>query len=323
MSFINFRFILNGQTINIQAKTDEMFAEVALRYLGKAGLDINANNPKFLFNTQELKLDNPKTLAELNMPKNANIDVVLSLNYSPPPPITIGMKKENKIIFIQTRLDDVFADIVKRYILHTLQKEKKLHFFFNSTELKDYTKTFWEYNIADKSIIEVEECDHELCSKCCQCISGMQKEKNELNKRLNEEINKNIKLSIENEKLRKKLENANIKIESLEKLKKKQIGLNNDDNQSEYLITSLNPGDKLLAVNFVSMGNQDIGHYNLICKNTDLFIKLEERLYKDFPKFKDYNTFFSVNGKGVKRFKSIGDNNIKNNDVISIFINDD
>ena len=48
----------------------------------------------------------------------------------------------------------------------------------------------------------------------------MQKEKNELNKRLNEEINKNIKLSIENEKLRKKLENANIKIESLEKLKK-------------------------------------------------------------------------------------------------------
>ena len=71
------------------------------------------------------------------------------------------------------------------------------------------------------------------------------------------------------------------------------------------------------------MGNQDIGHYNLICKNTDLFINLEERLYKDFPKFKDYNTFFRVNGKGVKRFKSIGDNNIKNNDVISIFINDD
>ena len=128
MSFINFRFILNGQTINIQAKTDEMFAEVAFRYLGKAGLDINANNPKFLFNTQELKLDNPKTLAELNMPKIANIDVVL-MNNSPPPPITIGMKKENKTIFIQTRLDDVFADIVKRYILHTLQKEKKFHFF--------------------------------------------------------------------------------------------------------------------------------------------------------------------------------------------------
>ena len=109
----------------------------------------------------------------------------------------------------------------------------------------------------------------------------------------------------------------------MEELQKNQKELSNNSTQSEYLITSLNPGDKILAVNFVSMGNQDIGHYNLICKNTDLFINLEERLYKDFPQFKDYNTFFTVNGKNIKRFKSIRDNNIKNNDIISLFINED
>ena len=178
-------------------------------------------------------------------------------------------------------------------------------------------------NIGDNAIIEVEECNYEPYSESCNCIYRMKKEKNELNKRLNDEINKNEILSIENEKLREKLENANNKIKQMEELRNNQIELNNTNIQSEYLITSLNAGDKILAVNFVSMGNHDIGHYNLICKNTDLFIKLEERLYKDFPKFKDYNTFFTVNGKSVKRFKSIGDNNIKNNDIISIFINED
>ena len=66
--------------------------------------------------------------------------------------------------------------------------EKKLHYFYNSSELTDFTQTFQEYGIGDKAIIDVEECSHELCSKCCKCISGMKKEKNELNKRLNDEM---------------------------------------------------------------------------------------------------------------------------------------
>ena len=320
MSFIKVGFILNCQKIYIPAKEDELFAEVVVRFMQRINLNMN-NSLKFFFNGKELKLEAPKTLGE-NYIHNEGIIDVIAMNYSSPS-ITIYMKKENEKIPIHAFSDNVLSDVIKKYIVANFHEEKKLHYFFNSKELKDFTKTLAQYNIADKSIIEVKECNYELCSKYYNYISLIQKEKNELKKRLNEEMNKNSKLSIENEKLRKKLENANIKIESLEKLKKKQIGLNNDDNQSEYLITSLNPGDKLLAVNFVSMGNQDIGHYNLICKNTDLFINLEERLYKDFPKFKDYNTFFSVNGKGVKRFKSIGDNNIKNNDVISIFINDD
>ena len=68
------------------------------------------------------------------------------------------------------------------------------------------------------------------------------------------------------------------------------------------------------------MGNSDIGHYNLICINRDLFVRLEERLYNKFPQFKNYETYFEVNGKRIKRFKTLEQNNINNNDIINIFI---
>ena len=70
------------------------------------------------------------------------------------------------------------------------------------------------------------------------------------------------------------------------------------------------------------MGVNDIGHYNLICKSTDLFVKLEERLYKDFPQFKEYETYFEVKTRRIKRFKTLNENNIKTNDVINMFIID-
>ena len=52
------------------------------------------------------------------------------------------------------------------------------------------------------------------------------------------------------------------------------------------------------------------------CLMTDKFVKIEEILYERYPKYKDINTFFSVNGGMVKRFRSIQENNIKNYDKI-------
>ena len=93
------------------------------------------------------------------------------------------------------------------------------------------------------------------------------------------------------------------------------------NNKKDYYdISSLKPDDKIIGVNFVSMGSNDIGHYNLVCKNRDLFVRLEERLYNDFPQFKNYETYFEVNGKRIKRFQTLEQNNIKTNDIINIFI---
>jgi len=97
-----------------------------------------------------------------------------------------------------------------------------------------------------------------------------------------------------------------------------QYQLNNGNNQTEYSITSIKPGEKIMAINFAGMG-YDIGRYCLSCKNTDLFVRLEERLYKDFPDFKDYEIYFEVNTRRIKRFKTLEENKIKNNDIINIF----
>jgi hypothetical protein len=155
---------------------------------------------------------------------------------------------------------------------------------------------------------------------------------NKLKRLLNEENNKNINLMKEIEILKNKniiLNNDNNslkeKIKILENnLKAKNNELQNllsknNNNIINYKITSINPGEEILAINFVSNGVQDIGHYNLICKNTDLFVRLEERLYQDFPDFKNYETYFEVNTRRIKRFKTIEENNIKNNDIINVF----
>jgi len=141
-------------------------------------------------------------------------------------------------------------------------------------------------------------------------------ENQNLKKKLNEIIIENKKvLNYENqiETLKMEITKKNKEIEKYQSYEK--INLNNS-------IDYINPGEKALSINFVSMGNQDIGHYSLVCKNTDLFVRLEERLYKDFPKFKEYDTFFKVNTRGIKRFKTLDENNIKSNDIISIFIID-
>ena len=129
---------------------------------------------------------------------------------------------------------------------------------------------------------------------------------NNLNNEIGELKNK-IK-SLENNILQK-----NIEIQKL-------ISEYNLNNQNA--ITTIKPGEKIIAVNFVSMGTNDIGHFNLVCKNVELFVRLEERLYANFPQFKKYETYFEVNGRRIKRFQTLEENGIKNNDVINIFLID-
>ena len=157
----------------------------------------------------------------------------------------------------------------------------------------------------------------------------------ELKKQLNDEKNKNKQLIKEINNLKEKINKLNKDINKIQEYKDKikllendlikknneiQQLLNKNNNiKDNYEITSINSGEKIMGINFVSMGNQDIRPYNLVCKNNDLFIRLEERLYEDFPKFKEYETYFEVNGKRIKRFKTLEQNNIKTNDIINIF----
>ena len=77
-----------------------------------------------------------------------------------------------------------------------------------------------------------------------------------------------------------------------------------------------------MSINFVSKGFQDIVNYAIPCKNTDLFVRLEEKLNNDFPQLKERETYFKVNTRLVKRFKTLDENMIKSGDIINVFVYD-
>ena len=162
---------------------------------------------------------------------------------------------------------------------------------------------------------------------------------NDLKRQLNEEKIKNQNLINENNILKNNINNLKNNINNLNnqitnyinqiqllqnQINNYQKNLNNNLNNINYInAESVRPGEKIFAVNFVSMGFQDIGHYSLVCKNTDLFVRLEEQLNNDYTQLKDKETYFMVNGRRIKRFKTLDENQIKRNDVINLFLIDD
>ena len=78
----------------------------------------------------------------------------------------------------------------------------------------------------------------------------------------------------------------------------------------------LKKGEELMTVNFKSL-DQKIQNYSIICKKSDIFSKLEEKLYKDNYGSFDVNNFI-VNGLKIDKSKSLEENKIHNNDIIII-----
>ena len=72
------------------------------------------------------------------------------------------------------------------------------------------------------------------------------------------------------------------------------------------------------AINFI-LNDQAI-NYPMVCNVKDCISRLEEELYNEFPKYKDYNTYLTCNGIILKRFKTVGENNIKKGDSIIVNI---
>ena len=80
MSALTVIFRNNDNNITLQLKDDMMFCEAALMYLQKSGIDKEKDDPKFLYNSREIKIDSYKTLKELKIPNRAIIEVILAKN---------------------------------------------------------------------------------------------------------------------------------------------------------------------------------------------------------------------------------------------------
>ena len=156
------------------------------------------------------------------------------------------------------------------------------------------------------------------------------KELQEIINSKNVEINKNKQLfeQLSNEQSKERVltnkikiyENEIKKIKDLEEIiNLKNIEINSLKNNNE--ITYIKPGEKIIAIFFTSNG-EDIQR-PISCKNTDTFVKIEEQIYNEYPQYKEYNTYLTVNGNIIDRFKTLNENGIKDGNIIIVNIYDE
>ena len=186
-----------------------------------------------------------------------------------------------------------------------------LIFQFSSTNLKDFLGNNYLNNLTQTNNNELKD-----------------KEINELKNELNKykKIVEQQKITIED--LKNKLNNKNDGDNIIQSLKntirqkdqeliKLRTELQNKNNNStnNKLILDRN---QIMAVNFISM-DQKV-HFCVPCIDTDIFAEIEEKLYKQFPEYRETNNYFLSQGKQVLRFKTIAQNNIGNGLPVTLVV---
>ena len=135
------------------------------------------------------------------------------------------------------------------------------------------------------------------------CPSNPNKEIANLKNQLNEANNK-IKIQKSNiDELNKKVKDFDIEIDKYKKI----IIKKDEEIQKLKYPNAINPND-IVAVNFTS-DDQKV-HFALVCNKNDIFAVAEEKLYQQYPEYRETNNSFIANGNQVLRFKSVADNKI-------------
>jgi len=160
-------------------------------------------------------------------------------------------------------------------------------------------------------------------------IKELNKKIKEKDKLLKEEKIKNDNLNkkiIEKDKLLKeeniKNNNLNKKIKEIEIISNKtKSNITELENQIKLyrIYYNFSSNEKLISIKFISI-NQDID-YTIITKNSDYFSKIEKLLYDKYPKYRDYENYFLVNGSKINKNRTFEENKIRNNDILTLEIN--
>ena len=94
---------------------------------------------------------------------------------------------------------------------------------------------------------------------------------------------------------------------------------NNNSNNVNNLPNNFNVDyNEMMCINFIST-DQNI-HYAVPCIKTDIFAHIEEKLYKEYPQYKETNNNFIANGATVLRFKTIAENKIVNGLPVTLVV---
>ena len=126
------------------------------------------------------------------------------------------------------------------------------------------------------------------------------------------------------EELQNKLNNYNNTINNYNNIiNQKDIELNNLRTQLNNINNNMNNNininiNDMMSVNFISM-DQNV-HFSVGCLKTNTFAEVEEKLYKQYPEYRETNNNFIANGTQVLRFKTIAENKIGNGLPVTLIV---
>lgn len=149
-----------------------------------------------------------------------------------------------------------------------------------------------------------------------QKITELQKtiiEKEHLIKDLNKQINKLNETIIIQQNEYCNIDDKNKIIKLMEENKKLVNEIKEIKSTSPI---ELIPGEKF--INIILKSSDENILYPILCKNTDKFKKIEDIFYDKFPDYQNKENYFIVNNNNIQKNKNLEDNNINNNDIITI-----
>ena len=164
---LNILFLFEEQIIHIPAFSDEMFAEIVLKFYQKIEYGYK-EELKFLYNSQIIKIDNCKSLIELGLHDMSEITVILNeiiidgrcLNKNKINNVKIIFKNHcRNDLFLYCSLDNKVVDLLNRYKSLLMLESSNIRFFSNWKELNshNYNLTLEELGIKNDSIIDAIE----------------------------------------------------------------------------------------------------------------------------------------------------------------------
>ena len=164
---------------------------------------------------------------------------------------------------------------------------------------------------SEKSLKSKNETNRKLKNKKDIVTEYKEKKKGEKDKEIKNQ--KYSLLKIENEKLKNRIN----QLEEISKSKDEKILKLEQDLEKfkSYYSTS----EKELISLSIILGDQSIEKFNIVSKDSDIFTTLENKIYEKNPNLRENEKFFLFNGKKINKNKTLKDNNIKDNSVITLY----
>ena len=136
-----------------------------------------------------------------------------------------------------------------------------------------------------------------------------------------EETGKDEKIEIK--ELKKKLRyyekytNNNYTLMEIAELNK-EIKIKNEEIKQlkKVLPFEINKGDKIITLIFTTTDQKF--YLSIICKISDIFTNLINKVMKEYPEYKEKAIYFMCNGAMIQEYKTVEENNLKNSNIILI-----